>query len=102
MEFPSNLMTSSDIDNLITDINDENTSITVESILDSKGVNQHLNDMVSNANSTSGFYFKHEAKNIAVDVKNSNGTTKTVSLQDVIDTLYKNNNSIFNDLVPTS
>jgi len=98
MEFPSNLMTASDIENLITDINDENTSITVESILDTKGVNIHLNDTVANTNSTSGYYFKHQAKNIAVDVKNSGGSTKTVSLQDVIDVLYKDNNQIFNNL----
>lgn len=102
MDFPSNLMTASDIDNLITDINDENTSITVESILDTKGVNTHLNDTVSNSNSTSGFYFKHQAKNIAVEVKSSTGKSRTVSLQDIFDTMYKSNNSVFDSLFPSA
>lgn len=100
MEFPSNLMTASDIENLIADINDEHTTITVESILDSKGVGIHLNDTVANTNSSSGYFFKHEAKNIAVDVTSTDGQTKTVSLQDVITALNNETSlkSVFNTL----
>lgn len=96
--FPSNLMTASDIENLITDINDENVSTTVESMIDAKGISIHLNDTVANTNSTSGFFFKHEAKNIAVDVKSSTGDTKTVSLQEVIDCLRTKDNTVFDTL----
>lgn len=96
--FPSNLMTANDIENLITDINDENVSTTVESMIDAKGISIHLNDTVANTNSTSGFFFKHEAKNIAVDVKSSTGATKTVSLQDVIDCLKTKDSTVFDIL----
>jgi hypothetical protein len=98
ISFPANLLVSSDIDNLIKDINDENVAITVESIMSSKGVESHLSDSIANANSASGLYFKHEAKNIAVDVKSSEGSIKTVSLQDVIDILRSRNNYLFDSL----
>jgi len=98
MDFPSNLMTASDIENLITDINDENTTITVESILDTNGIVNHLSDTIANTNTTSGVYFKHEAKNLAVDVKDENGAEKTISLQEGIDNISNKVNDLYSSI----
>lgn len=89
MEFPENLMTSSDIENLIKDINSENVQITVNNQLESNGLLTHINDSLANINSINNTYFKHEAKNISYELYDSvNKTIKTVSLQEALDGVY--------------
>lgn len=88
IQFPSNLMTSSDIENLITDINDENVTINTQNLLESLGLINHIDDSRANVNTVNDTYFKHEAKNIAVDVT-VNGVDKTISLQEAITEIYK-------------
>ena len=89
MSFPANLSSSSEIENIITDINDENVELTIEQAFTDKGVDAHLSDTIANTNSTSGVYFKHKAENIAYNYKDpSSGVVTTISLQDALDKLF--------------
>jgi predicted YcjX-like family ATPase len=76
---------------LIKNVNDDALTITITNNLDSLGVTTHLDDTIPNTNSVNGMYFKHIAKNIAVEETGLSdaGTTvvNSVSLQDVIDKL---------------
>lgn len=87
IDFPSNLSTSSEIQNLVNDINDAASVQTVSNELDNAGVFTHLDDSVANINSTTNVYFKHQAKNISVDYKNANGVITTISLQSLMDAI---------------
>lgn len=89
MEFPSNLMTSTDIKNIVKDINDEATVNTITAQLSSQGLTEHVNDSLANINSVNGTYFKHQAKNIAYDYTDpGTGTVRTISLQEALDKLF--------------
>lgn len=87
VDFPSNLSTSSEIQNLVKDINDATAVQTVSNEMDNAGVYTHLDDSVANINSATNVYFKHQAKNIAVDYRNSQGVVTTVSLQSLLDAI---------------
>ena len=91
MEFPSTLATGNEMADLIKNVNDDALTITITNNLDSLGVTTHLDDTIPNTNSVNGMYFKHIAKNIAVEETGLSdaGTTvvNSVSLQDVIDKL---------------
>lgn len=89
MEFPSNLVTSSEAENLIESINNENGTATVDNVLNSLGVYTHLNDSMPNINSVNGIYYKHQAANISYELTTMadgvNKTIETISVQDAID-----------------
>lgn len=88
ISFPSNLLTANDIENLITDINDENVINTVDSQLNSQGILVHLEDSTANVNSVNNTYFKHKAENISYEYKMEDGSVKTISLQEALDMLF--------------
>jgi hypothetical protein len=67
MEFPSTLATGNEMADLIKNVNDDTLTITITNNLDSLGVTTHLDDTIPNTNSVNGMYFKHIAKNIAVE-----------------------------------
>ena len=85
-------MTSSDISNLIKDINDDNVSNTVKSEIQSQGLTEHIDDSQANVNSVNNTYFKHQAKNIAYEYKDKNGKIETISLQEALDRLFEQPN----------
>ena len=89
IDFPSNLMSSSDISNLIKDINDDNVSNTVKSEIQSQGLTEHIDDSQANVNSVNNTYFKHQAKNIAYEYKGTDGKIETISLQEALDRLFE-------------
>lgn len=95
IEFPSNLSTSSEAENLIESINNENGTATVDNVLNSLGIYTHLNDSMPNVNSVNGIYYKHQAENISYELtKDStdgiNKTIETISVQDAIDRIIDN------------
>lgn len=67
MEFPSTLATGNEMADLIKSVNDDALTITITNNLDSLGVTTHLDDTIPNTNSVNGMYYKHIAKNIAVE-----------------------------------
>ena len=81
-------MSSSDISNLIKDINDDNVSNTVKSEIQSQGLTEHIDDAQANVNSVNNTYFKHQAKNISYEYKGTNGKIETISLQEALDRLF--------------
>lgn len=93
--FPENLSTVSEADNLVEDINNENTNLSIDNILNSLGVYTHLNDSMPNINSVNGLYYNHQAENIAYELITSTGdginkTVETISVQEAIDRLINN------------
>ena len=89
MEFPDTLATSNQIADLITMVNDDALTLTIQNNLESIGVTEHLNDTIPNSNSVNGMYYKHIANNIAYEETgiNDNGTTvvNSISLQDKVE-----------------
>jgi hypothetical protein len=69
IEFPSNLEGSDQIVNILSDAATEETAIKLDQTLSSAGVYTHLDDSIPNPNSGSGTYFKHQAVNLAFDLK---------------------------------
>ena len=94
IEFPSNLSTASEAENLIESINNENGTATVDNVLNSLGVYTHLNDSIPNINSVNGMYYKHQADYISYELTTDgdgiNKTIETISVQDAIDRLINN------------
>ena len=89
IDFPSNLMTSSDVDNIITDINDENILLQIENELRARGLLDHLSDSKANINSVNGTYFKHKAENISYEFHDPDtGEIRTISVQEALDSLF--------------
>lgn len=90
VEFPANLSTSNEISDLIKETNDDVTQIAINNTLRSEGVIAHLSDTVPNTQSVTGMYYKHEAKNIAYEQRDTNNTDKVMStsVQAVIDILF--------------
>lgn len=89
MDFPSNLLTASSIENLITDINDENVQLTVENTLTSEGLLTHIDDSATDVNSVNGTYFKHKAENISYEFTDpTTGSITTISLQTALDRVF--------------
>lgn len=90
ISFPSNLLTSSDIENLITDMNDENVVNTVDNQLNSQGLLVHLEDSTANVNSVNNTYFKHKAENISYEYKDPDtNQIKTISVQEALDMIFE-------------
>lgn len=94
MAFPENLSTVSEADNLVEDINNENTNASVDNILNSLGVYTHLSDTIPNVNSVNGIYYKHQADYVAYElIKEQDGVNKTIetiSVQEAIDRILAN------------
>ena len=101
MDFPSTLATGNEVADLIQNVNDDALNITITNNLDSIGVTTHLDDTIPNTNSVNGMFFKHVAKNIAVEETGVSeaGTTvvNSVSLQDVLDKLSSQVGSVYSD-----
>lgn len=89
MEFPPTLATTNQIADLITMVNDDALTLTIQNNLDSIGVSEHLNDTIPNSNSVNGLYYKHTAENIAYEETGLSdaGTTvvNSISVQDKIE-----------------
>ena len=89
MSFPDNLMTTSEVSDLIQDVNDDALHIAIKSDLNSAGLIAHMNDSIANENSVSGVYCHHKAENIAYENPGDNGMPETVKLQEKIEWLEK-------------
>lgn len=90
MSFPANLSTSSEIENIIKDINDETTSLAIENAFETYGIKEHLNDSEANTNSVNGVYFKHRAENIAYEFSDPDKhVTSTINIQNALDAIFK-------------
>ena len=89
MSFPDNLMTTSEVSDLIQDVNDDALHIAIKSDLNSAGLITHMNDSIANENSVSGVYCHHKAENIAYENPGDNGMPETVKLQEKIEWLEK-------------
>lgn len=103
ISFPSNLASTNEIADLITDVNDDALNISITNTLNSAGVTSHLDDTIPNTNSVNGLYFKHIAKNIAYENTDESSGTKvitSVSIQDKIDEIVKEFDNVcyFGDL----
>lgn len=85
IEFPSNLEGSNQISNILTDAATELETIKLDETLSAAGVPTHVADAVPNPNSGSGTYFKHQAVNIAFDLKtkDTTGVVSTVNTTDL-------------------
>lgn len=95
IDFPSNLEGSDQVINILGDAATEETTIKLDQTLSSAGVYTHLDDSVPNPNSGSGTYFKHQAKNLAFDLKTKNlgniiTSVNTTDLQSQIENLTSN------------
>ena len=95
IEFPSNLQGSDQIANILTDAGAEQQAIALDQTLSAAGVPTHLADSIPNPNSGDGTYFKHQAVNLAFDlkVKNIGGiitVVNTTDLQSQLDNLSLN------------
>lgn len=88
--FPSNLSTSSEVENLIEDVNSEKTVITVQNQLETAGFNAHISDSTANVDSQSGVYFKHKAENLSYEFTDpDSGKVSTVTVQEALDSIFK-------------
>lgn len=95
IDFPSNLQGSDQISNILTDSEAEQQAIALDNTLSAAGVPQHLDDSIPNPNSGSGTYFKHQAANLAFDLKTKNPggvvtAVNTTDLQSQIENLSPN------------
>lgn len=90
VEFPDNLQTTNAMADLVKEVNDDATNIAIMNVMESIGVNSHLDDSIANTNSINGLYFKHTADNIAYeDLNQTMNTVTSVSVQDKIDELVQ-------------
>jgi len=92
IEFPSNLEGSNQVANILSDAAVEEETIKLENTLAAAGVPTHLDDSVPNPNSGTGTYFKHQAKNLAFDLKEKDdvgviSAVKTTDLQTQLENL---------------
>lgn len=89
VQFPANLQSSTQLENILTDAQAEETSITLQETLDAAGVYTHLDDGVPNPNSAEGTYYKHQARFLAYDLptKDINGNTVSVQSTDLQNTV---------------
>lgn len=92
IEFPSNLEGSNQVTNILSDARVEEETIKLDNTLSSAGVPTHLDDSVPNPNSGTGTYFKHQAVNLAYDlkIKDDEGivtNVKTTDLQTQLENL---------------
>lgn len=85
IEFPSNLEGSNQVANILSDAAVEEETIKLDNTLAAAGVPTHLDDSVPNPNSGTGTYFKHQAVNLAFDlkVKNIGGVVSVVNTTDL-------------------
>ncbi len=95
IEFPSNLEGSDQVVNILSDAATEETTIKLDQTLSSAGVYTHLDDSVPNPNSGTGTYFKHQAANLAFDLKQKSqdgivSNVKTTDLQSQLEKLTDN------------
>lgn len=88
--FPSNLSTSSEVENMIDDVNSEKTVITIQNQLEVAGLNAHLSDSTANVDSQSGVYFKHKAQNLSYEFTDpDSGKVSTVTIQEALDAIFR-------------
>ena len=85
IEFPSNLEGSNQVVNILSDAEVEQRTIALDETMSAAGVPTHLSDSVPNPNSGSGTYFKHQAVNLAFDLKTKdiNGVVTVVNTTDL-------------------
>ena len=83
MEFPDTLATGNEIADLVTKINDDALTITINNILEAGGYSAHLSDTVPNTGSVTGTYYHHIASNIGYEdtrVVNEEGGVGQISM----------------------
>jgi len=95
IEFPSNLEGSNQVANILSDAAVEEETIKLDQTLSAAGVPTHIADSVPNPNSGTGTYFKHQAVNLAFDLKTKDkygviNTVNTTDLQSQLDTIAAN------------
>jgi len=95
VEFPANLESSDQINNILVGAQSEETAIKLEETLASTGVISHISDNIPNPNQGDGNYFKHQATNIAFNkrYKNVEGVIQqetTTDLQSYLDNAAAN------------
>jgi len=85
IKFPANLQSSDQVVNILSDSVTEQTTIQLDQTLSAAGVDVHLDDSIPNPNSGTGTYFKHQARNLAFDLKqkDSNGIITLVNTNDL-------------------
>jgi len=83
--FPANLAGSNQVTNILNDAVAQESAIQMQQTLDSAGVTTHLQDSIPNPNSGNGTYFKHQAVNLAFDLKTKNkgGIVTSVNTTDL-------------------
>ena len=97
VEFPSNLEGSDQVVNILSDAAAEETTIKLDQTLSSAGVYTHIDDSIPNPNSGTGTYFKHQAVNIAFDlkIKNEGGVISVVNTTDLQSQLENLSNNTY-------
>ena len=88
IEFPDNLDTKSEIDNLIENINNESVNLSVNEALTALGMYNHVSDSIPNPTSVSGNLFKHTSNNIGYDYY-VDGKVYSIPLNDIINVLVE-------------
>jgi len=85
IEFLANLESSNQVSNILTDAVTEEEAIKFDETLSEAGIPTHVNDSVPNPNSGTGTYFKHQAANLAYDLKSKlyNGLVSSINTTDI-------------------
>jgi hypothetical protein len=85
IEFPSNLEGSNQVVSILSDAQIEQETIKLDETLSAAGVPTHVADSVPNPNSGTGTYFKHQAVNLAYDlkIKDANGIISSINTTDL-------------------
>lgn len=99
IDFPANLSSSSQITNILTDAQNEQTNIIINETLNSDGLIAHINDSIPNPNSVDNIYYKHQAKYLAcsktiTDPSSGAITVISTNIQDVLDEIIKKLNQL--------
>lgn len=81
VEFPPNLETSNQITNILSDAAVEEETIKLQETMAAAGIDTHVADSVPNPASGTGTYFKHQAVNLAYDLKEKNESNVIVEVR---------------------
>jgi hypothetical protein len=92
IDFPANLETSNQVANILSDAAVEEEAIKLDETLSAAGVPVHIDDSIPNPNSGTGTYFKHQAVNLAYNLKTKDkdgiiSTVLTTDLQNQLERL---------------
>jgi len=83
IDFPSNLLNSDQVSNILSGAITEENAIQLNNTLSASGVTTHMSDSIPNPNSGNGTYFKHQAVNIAYNLKNKSINNDVLSISTI-------------------